>query len=649
MKYKNFELDQFQIDAIDAINANDSVIVSAATGTGKTLIADYVIDLALKTDKKVIYTSPIKALSNQKFREFKDEYGDKVGLLTGDIVINPEAPILIMTTEIYRNMLLEKKEPFPDLSYVVFDEIHYINDIERGTVWEESLIFSPKHVRFCCLSATIPNYQDFADWIANIQGHTVRTVNYMKRAVPLQHELFDFKLGICDIPKLKTDVRNEPPDYYRMRGGRRGGKKGFDKKSKFQIPDYTQLLKELESEGQLPAIYFTFSRKDAFEKAHECSKKFMFTTSEERKEIIETCRELIPKSIANMKSVQMIRQMLTKGVGVHHAGILPKMKEVVEKLFAKGIIKVLFATETFAVGINMPAKTVVMNAMKKYDGKSVRYLSTKEYFQMAGRAGRRGIDTFGRVIVIVNRNELELDKLEKTTLVDKEPIRSQFNIGYNTVLNLVKNHTAKERDVILRSNFGYFMKKQGRQQRIDQSYVNYLRVLKKMEFVSEENGDYNITWKGNFASHIFAHEIELAELYYSGVFHQLNEIELLVYLTSLEYEPRLSDKFYGPKGNPASLFEKIESHPYIGRKLKKRTVKTVYMMVSMWAKGCEFTELLEICNLAEGDIIRLFRRILDTLKQIKSAVHGTDKNEEALHKIERASVMIDRDVVAIEF
>ncbi|MBW3010842.1 DEAD/DEAH box helicase [Candidatus Woesearchaeota archaeon] len=203
MKYKQFTLDRFQEDAIHFIEQNRSVVVSAATGTGKTLIADYIINKAIKDGKRVIYTAPIKALSNQKFRDFVHEYGEeKIGIMTGDITINDRAPILIMTTEIYRNMLLAH-QIVPDLSYVIFDEIHYMTDPERGTVWEESIIFSPPHIRFLCLSATIPNARQFADWIQTIKNHTVSVVSYTKRAVPLQHFLFDNDEGIIEADKLK--------------------------------------------------------------------------------------------------------------------------------------------------------------------------------------------------------------------------------------------------------------------------------------------------------------------------------------------------------------------------------------------------------------------------------------------------------------
>ena len=380
MKYRNFTLDKFQEDAINAMDAGDSVVVSAATGTGKTLIADYVIQKAITENVKAVYTAPIKALSNQKFREFKALYGDKVGMLTGDIVINPGGSILIMTTEIYRNMLAEQSPDIADIKYVIFDEIHFINDIERGTVWEESIIFSPNSVRFLCLSATIPNYQQFADWISSIKEHNVQTVNYMKRAVPLNHLCYDIELGITTIDQVQKVTGGKRPP-------RPSKSQSRDKrKQRPQTPSHIELIKELEIKEQLPAIFFSFSRALCEKRAKELSKKRSFANPAEYKQIVEITNAHMTDAIKHMHSTRDLKEVLAKGIGVHHAGMLPKQKEIVELLFDKGLLKVLYATETFAVGINMPAKTVCFGSLEKYDGISFRLLNSKEYFQLARRA-----------------------------------------------------------------------------------------------------------------------------------------------------------------------------------------------------------------------------------------------------------------------
>src|SRR3989344_4483556 len=466
MKYKKYELDKFQEDAIKSIDNNHSVVVSAATGTGKTLIADYVIDKAVREGKRVIYTAPIKALSNQKYKEFKAEYGDKVGILTGDVEINNNAQILIMTTEIYRNMLMEHDINY-DLSYVIFDEIHFMNDKERGTVWEESIIFSPKEVRFLCLSATIPNAEIFAKWISTINEHTVDVVTYMKRAVPLKHFPFTVDGEMGSYTQLKKIVQMEKdgrefPRYDRAHNDKnryQNNNRNHKSYNKFvEKPNQLKLIQHLLSKDLLPCVFFSLSRKTVRDYAMDCAKNFNFVNDEERFKIVDIYNEIIPQKLREMNSIQDIRQMITKGVGIHHAGLLPKAKELTETLFEKGLIKVLYATETFAVGINMPARSVALASMRKYDGNNFRSLHSKEYHQMAGRAGRRGLDTVGYAFAMMEKRMNDIEDAEKITHSDSEPIESQFKMSPNTVLNLIDKHSNSQIETILKSNFGFFVK-----------------------------------------------------------------------------------------------------------------------------------------------------------------------------------------------
>ncbi|MBT3464820.1 DEAD/DEAH box helicase, partial [archaeon] len=288
MKFKQFTLDPFQEAAVESIDNQNSVVVSAATGTGKTLIADYAIDKLLKKGRRVIYTAPIKALSNQKYRDFKEEYGEEnIGLVTGDVTINPKGNVLIMTTEIYRNMLLAKDTIIDFVDYVIFDEIHFINDIERGIIWEESIIFSPNRIRFLCLSATIPNAEEFAEWIESIKEHKVDVVRYEKRAVPLKHHVYDTIMGVTDIEKV---IQTENyPDYDHFFKSKK--KKRRQKKAQVNLPQHYNLIKDIQK--NLPAIFFVFSRKETEKKAEEASKKFNFLTDKERREISELANELI--------------------------------------------------------------------------------------------------------------------------------------------------------------------------------------------------------------------------------------------------------------------------------------------------------------------------------------------------------------------
>ncbi len=635
MKYKEFTLDDFQVQAIQAIQKNHSVVVSAATGTGKTLIADYVIQKAINEDKRVVYTAPIKALSNQKYRDFKAEYGDKIGMLTGDIVINPGAQILIMTTEIYRNMLLEQSPDITDISYVVFDEIHFINDIERGTVWEESIIFSPNSIRFLCLSATIPNYRQFADWIQYIKEHTVETVNYMKRAVPLNHQFYDIQLGIDTIENIQRDIG---PQKKRQRFSK--------KRSAIPLPSHTRLIKELELNEKLPVIFFSFSRMLCEKRAKELAKKNDFPTPEQKKEIVDVLHKTIPTNIKHMQSTRDIKYLVQRGIGVHHAGLFPKLKEVVETLFNKGILKVLYATETFAVGINMPAKTVCFGSLEKYDGVSFRLVNSKEYFQLAGRAGRRGIDTVGYAVSLIDRNRPELlPKIKQVTQKDAEPIISQYNLSYNTVLNLIKRHDDEQIQTILQSNFGYFVKKQSQDQvRIMQSFRNYCKILERLGFLENQQ----LTWKGEFATRIYTKELEIGELVFSKLLEDMNLSQMCIVLASLIYEGRRQDSFDTNSIDIGPILKKLQKNTYVIRKIKKSSIKRMYAIVHPWIQQKNFEEVLQKCSLAEGDIIRLFRQLIDILRQIKGSLKYQDPTNPLIEKVNEALQKIDRDVVKID-
>ncbi|MBR9699075.1 DEAD/DEAH box helicase [Candidatus Woesearchaeota archaeon] len=631
MQFKGLTLDDFQIEAIKHIEEHHSVIVSAATGTGKTLIADYTIKRFLDKKRRVIYTAPIKALSNQKYKDFIKDHGkDNVGIMTGDVVINPDAPLLVMTTEIYRNMLLAKDEIIQHLSYVIFDEIHFISDRERGTVWEESIIFSPPSIRFLCLSATIPNAKEFAEWISSIKGHPVEIVEYLKRAVPLTHYVYEKHLGIC-MPQDLRQVKGIPAFT------RSGGKKIREK------PAYhLDLIRDIGS--KVPCIYFTFSRKKCEKYAHELAKKQDYTSKVEKVQIINIVNRYINKEVKQMQSYQRLRQCVNKGIAYHHAGLLPNLKEIVERLFEKGLISVLYATETFAVGVNMPAKTVCFDSLDKYDGTMFRYLNSKEYFQLAGRAGRRGIDKEGTVIALVDRVRTDPEKVAKISSRDIEPIISQFRLSYNTVLNLIKGHTDEEIDIILKSNFDYFLRKKSEKQiRIAASFQNKVKKLRSMEYIQEKY----LTEKGDFATHIYFEELLISEIFFSKVYGQLSETEINCLIAAIVYEERRSDKFStkGGKQIYEHIVKVIKKNDYVDSRLNKRSIGRLIKLISHWSDGGDFEHLLDYCNLLEGDIIRLFRRMIDVMKQINKATHDVNLQD----KIRRCINKMDRDIVKAEF
>jgi superfamily II RNA helicase len=631
MEYLGLTLDKFQEDAINAIEQGKSVVVSAPTGSGKTLIANYLIDLKIKQKQQVIYTAPIKALSNQKYKEFINLYGEtNVGLMTGDIVENPDAPIVIMTTEIYRNMAIAKDERIEKIFAVVFDEVHYINDIERGHIWEESVIFSPEKVRFLCLSATIPNAKEFSDWIEKIKGHEVTTITHHKRIVPLTHKFYDIELGIADLQEIH-DVANIPNYHHAVRGKR-------NKRQRPQFPDHTKLIKELGNE--LPALFFCFSRDRCEKKAKELAETGMFTSSIEISNFVRKKLQEAPDEICRLKTTKILRETLSRHIGFHHAGLLPVLKEIVEELFARGLIKVLYATETFAVGINMPARTVCFDSLKKYDGISLRYLNTKEYFQMAGRAGRRGIDTHGLVITQIVRNEFDYEKIKKVTSKDIEPIKSQFKLTINTVLNMLKLHSQEEIEIILKQSFlAYQMEIKKRKLDMKTRFENKIKQLEKLNYVQNRQ----LTEKGIFASKIYSDEILTTEIFATDRTNDLDEHAILIILAVLSYEPREKDRFFKPRKNAKTreVRHLVDDIPLTRKDNRFRYVYEATSLIEPCQNDGSFFDILDITSISEGNLIRFYNQITDRIQQIQRASMNPHLSQKLTHIRDRIRVFLE--------
>lgn len=652
-EFHGLKLDRFQIEAIDHVDAGASVIVSAATGTGKTLIADYVIDRAFKQGKKVFYTAPIKALSNQKFADFSRAYGkENVGILTGDVVFNAKAPLLIMTTEIYRNMLLAEDPILKELSSVVFDEIHYLGDEERGTVWEEAIIFSPAHMRFLCLSATIPNARQFANWIEEIKGHPVHVVVEKKRAVPLTHQYFDNRVGISTIEEIrKRKSAGAYPKYSDTMYGGRGKSRGRNMRTrshsqsapKQQTLTHVDLILSLQKQELLPCIYFCFRRAGTEAKALELSQRVSFLTPEQTKQVdayIEEKFADIDEAIRKLETTKLLASCLRSGVAFHHAGLLPVLKELVEGIFAHNLLTVLYATETFAVGINLPARTVCFDSLEKYDGTSFRYLRSKEYFQLAGRAGRRGLDKIGHAISYVDPEFADLGKVKDLTSGDSEPLMSQYKLSYNTILNLIANHTEKERDVILRSSFWAYQTAGKHRERIVEVYKKKVVLLEKLGYLEQGT----LTVRGEFARRIYSHELILTELFTTSLTKQFTDFHMILLCGALEFEEKRTITF-AKKPSPASLelLEMFRPYKSIAEYFRETGMKKIEPMLSAWYRGDHFGSLLDLTTMPEGDIVRFMRRIIDVLQQV---MHATT-DETLRNRIEACIVTIDRDIVQV--
>lgn len=441
--YKGFTLSEFQSEAIDGILNNENVIVSTHTGNGKTLVADFAVNECYKNGWRVIYTAPIKALSNQKYRQFCKEYGEAhVGLITGDMVINQYADIIVATTEILRNMLYEDPERIRDIRFIILDEIHYLGDEDRGTVWEEVVIFKNPEARIIGLSATIPNSLEICDWIKFIHGEDVRHVFYPNRIVGQKHYYFDKKLG-------KTGLDGLYKNY------------AYWKETRGYVPyqtRHTDFVRYAIKQQILPVLFFVFSRKQCEEYAMELSKETDLLEKEEKIQVERMIRryERDYPIIRKARTWADVKRLAMLGIGFHHAGLLPIIKQFMEEVFSRKLCKVLYATETFAVGINYPVKTVCFVSLRKFDGKNFRILKGGEYLQMAGRAGRRGIDKFGMVFTLADYRTLEHGELFDLRYVASEPVESRFTLGYNTVLNLLARHDQEGIDTFFRKSFANF-------------------------------------------------------------------------------------------------------------------------------------------------------------------------------------------------
>jgi superfamily II RNA helicase len=611
MQFKNLTLDQFQEQAIASVEANNSVIVSAPTGSGKTLIADYIIARDIKEHKRVIYTAPIKALSNQKYKDFVADHGEsEIGLITGDTVINPRAAVLIMTTEVYRNMAIVRDPVLNDVGYCIMDEIHFISDEERGYVWEESIIFSPEHIRFLFLSATIPNAQEFAQWVQSIKGHQVDTIRHTIRPVPLEITFYDPGLGITTLSKIRDLA--EIPEY-----GRR--------KTRQPAPDYRDVVAALRHAHKLPCIYFVFSRAKTQDYALRLKKELLST--EEKATVARIIQERlrgVNRDILMLKSTLALRESLARGVGFHHAGLLPDQKHLVESLFSQGLVKVLFATETFAVGINMPAKTVCFDSLRKYTGTGFRYLNSKEFYQGAGRAGRRGMDKTGLAVAVINRQMADFRRIEEITEEDTMPIISQFRLSYNTVINMVHRHTPAEIDKLLKMNFYSFQRGPTVQQTVKARFAKAVKTLTKMGYIH----DGELTEIGLFTTKIFTNELELSQLF-MGKF-ELDEQSTLLVIAALAYEDRREVHF----GNRyrsrelAKLTHMIRSHHYLRRAFPLRMLEPLTALTVPILEGKKFVELLKNTDMPEGDLLRFIMQMLDKLEQVDRALNdGEQRNQ----------------------
>ncbi|KAA1429358.1 DEAD/DEAH box helicase [Nocardioides antri] len=499
-----FELDDFQVEGCRALEAGQGVLVAAPTGAGKTLVGEFAVHLALETGRKCFYTTPIKALSNQKYHDLVARYGpERVGLLTGDTTVNGEAPVVVMTTEVLRNMLYAGSRTLIGLGFVVMDEVHYLADRSRGAVWEEVIIHLPESVTVASLSATVSNAEEFGEWLETVRGET-RTIVAERRPVPLyQHVMVGRRLldlfASSDVDASAGFVREGAPvndelmriardDWastrlMRDRRSPRKGKPGSSKNPRsvgngrrVWIPGRIDVIDRLEREAMLPAIVFIFSRAACDAAVEQCvDANLRLTTADQRDEVISFVEQTVgqlPGADLDVLGYHEFLDALSRGVAAHHAGMLPAFKECVEALYLRGLVKVVFATETLALGINMPARTVVLEKLTKWNGETHADITPGEYTQLTGRAGRRGLDVEGHGIVLwqPGMNPREVAGLASTRTY---PLRSSFRPSYNMAVNLVHQYGRHRSRELLEQSFAQFQ--------ADRAVVGLARQLRKAE------------------------------------------------------------------------------------------------------------------------------------------------------------------------
>lgn len=667
-----FPLDDFQLEAIQRMDEGHSVLVSAPTGSGKTVIAEYAIHKALAAGKRVFYTTPLKALSNQKFRDLGGSLGaNRVGLLTGDISINREADVVVMTTEVFRNMLYGTtlgavETNLRDVQFVILDEVHYMNDAQRGTVWEESIIYCPTQVKIVALSATVANAKEMAAWMNKVHGDTT-LISTDFRPVPLRFHYYDGRHLVRLIREQTTSDRKSRFDAPTARRLRRGDAQ----------PEPYALVEELDEREMLPAIYFVFSRKGCDQAMLSCGHLRLLT--EEEMDRVEAFLEDYVRDYPSVADHPHL-PYLFRGLAAHHAGLLPTWKVLVERLFQMGLVKAVFATETLAAGINMPARTTVLASITKRSDEGHRTLTASEFLQMSGRAGRRGMDKVGHVVVVASPFQTVADA-QALAQAPPDPLGSHFTPTYGMVLNLLQRHTLEEAEYLISRSFGQFLDELRRARRLNRrrrrreeefdeeedspvghtrtapplvgnNWLQFLRLKDVLEYYGyiEEN---HPTPRGVTASAFRAeHELLVAEIIASGALDTLRPAEFAAVATAMVSEELRPSAWVkaAPTGaavralqQAVRIARQIRIEQY-RRKLDLRTRihSDASGLTQMWADEAEWEYVMGFTNLDEGDVVRIFRRTVDLLEQI---VHAPMLDEGIQELARTAVAAMDREPV----
>ncbi len=718
-----YRLDGFQVDACRALESGVSVLVAAPTGAGKTTVAEFAIHLAMAgSSEKVFYTTPIKALSNQKFHELVSAYGeDQVGLLTGDTNVNSNARIVVMTTEVLRNMLYANSDTLTGLRYVVMDEVHYLADRFRGAVWEEVILHLPPSVQLVSLSATVSNAEEFGDWLQAVRGDTAVIVSE-DRPVPLhQHvfmngalvELFDPDgNGNTVNPEVSAGARNLQRSQTAMnraghgRAGRgRQGRNDWRRQSANRPVSRSAIVRTLDDADLLPAIFFIFSRAACEAAVTQLSRSGLrLTTAEDREEI----RSYVDEALNGFNDDDLAAlgywewlESLQRGYAAHHAGLLPVFKHIVEHLFQRKLVKVVFATETLALGINMPARTVVIEKLEKFNGEARVPLSPGEYTQLTGRAGRRRIDTEGHSVVVWS-NDLEATAVAQLASRRTYPLRSSFSPSYNMAVNLIEQHGKERTRHILEASFAQFQadrsvvelakqlqgieaslkgyrdasaketdgrwKKraeglekdaqrlrrqiQRRTDSIARQFERVVFVLKQLEYLDSND---QVTPAGAVLKRIYGErDLLVAESLRRGLWNNLDATALAALVSTLVYEPRretgnhprhlkLSNAFATAFNKTAELWADLDDmEREQGMAGSSELALGLSSAVWQWASGQSLGAVLDIAEIPAGDFVRWAKQAIDVLEQIASSAEPqlATVAYEAMDKMKRGIVAL---------
>ena len=673
-----FTLDKYQIDACRRLEAGSGVLVAAPTGAGKTVVGEFAVHLAVAAGTKCFYTTPLKALSNQKYHDLVSVYGpDAVGLLTGDQVINSEADIAVMTTEVLRNMIYAGSPTLRGLEFVIMDEVHYLSDPFRGPVWEEVILGVDPGVKIVALSATVSNVEEFGAWLAKVRGD-MATIVSERRPVPLYQHVFAGKRLLdlyqdaaptaggeafvqvnTELTKLaSTESRVMRDDSRRLRGRSGRGKPGQSQFGRAHgkwssrshlVPRRTTVVTELDRLELLPAIYFIFSRQGCDQAvAHLVDDGVWLTTASERDQLLAIAtRHITGLSDDDLDAVRYHRwlESFTRGIAAHHAGLLPMFKLAVEEAFGLGLVKVVFATETLALGINMPARTVVIDKLVKYNGAGHADITPGEYTQLTGRAGRRGIDIEGHAVVTWQAG---LDPRALAGLASRRtyPLRSAFTPTYNMAVNLISVLGVARAEQILEDSFAQFHSDftrpkagKSRSRTLVAKFTAIRSVLQSLGYVEEcEAGgaDCRVTPLGLSLTRLYGqHDLLIAEAIRTGILDNLSVPALAAIISCLVYESRLADRRSAEPRMPDHASARAVKALRMGWRQLNLVQRDHRLDPSppldlgfaraayAWASGVSLSEIVDVTGMAAGDFVRWVRMCVDCAGQIADAVRGT--------------------------